>query len=124
MHQRINRVTLQGRIGPPTVRLSPEGPIFASAELEISDSPTATIAVCGYGIDAAGIAEAETGGIVRVTGELALDPPSNSFYVLASEVRRMEPQGHTLVARTPSLKTFDRFELLFLEPDTVPTPAV
>jgi hypothetical protein len=95
MKNTINRIVLQGRVGPPTVRLSPEGPIFASTELQIDEHPDVTITVSGYGIDAAGIADTESGGMLRV-----------------------------LVPHAPSMKTFDRFERIFLDPEpAAPAPA-
>jgi hypothetical protein len=93
MHHTTNRIVLQGRTGPPTVRLSPAGPIFASAELQIEDQPDVTITVSGYGIAAAGIAEPATGKILRVTGTLCFDLASQSFYVLADHVWRMEHEA-------------------------------
>lgn len=124
MKNTINRIVLQGRAGPPTVRLSPEGPIFASTELQIDEHPDVTITVSGYGIDAAGIADTESGGILRVLGTLCFDPASETFYVLADQVRRMVEQGGVLVPHAPSMKTFDRFEKIFLEPAAVsPTRA-
>jgi hypothetical protein len=119
MKHTLNRIVLQGRAGPPTVRLSPDGPIFASTELQIDEYPDVTITVSGYGIDAAGIADTESGGILRVLGTLSFDPASKSFYVLADQVRRMVAEGGVLVPHAPSMKTFDRFEKIFLEPEEV-----
>ena len=119
---RINRVTLQGVVGPPTVRLSPIGPIFASAELIVAELPTITITVAGIGIDAAGIAECRDGDILRVEGSLAFDHPEQSFYVFANEVRRMVPRGGALVPEAPSIRTFDKFERVFLD-ETAPVSA-
>ena len=107
---------LQGTVGPPTVRLSPDGPIFASTELRVSEVPDVTITVSGIGIDAAGIAESARGDTLRVEGELAFDPDARTFYVYADRVRRMVEQGGVLVAHAPSMKTFDRFERFFVDP--------
>lgn len=115
MHHTINRIVVQGRAGPPTVRLSPEGPIFASTELQLDEHPDVTVTVSGYGIDAAGIAEARSGDLLRVLGTLAFDARSQALYIVADQVRRMVKEGGTLVARAPSMKTFDRFENIFLE---------
>lgn len=114
MQHTINRVVLQGRAGPPTVRLSPDGPIFASAELTIADEPTVTVTVCGIGIDAAAIADTASGAILRVEGALTLDHETRTFFVFADEARRMVPQGFDLVPVTPSMRTFDRLERFFL----------
>ena len=116
----INRVTLQGVVGAPTIRLCPDGPIYASTELVIAELPTVTITVCGIGIDAAGIAECRNGDILRVEGSLAFDHPEQSFYIFASEVRRMIPRGDALVPEAPSIRTFDKFERVFLDE---PAPA-
>lgn len=114
MQHTINRVVLQGRVGPPTVRLSPDGPIFASTELTISDAPTVTVTVCGIGIDAAAIADTGSGTILRVEGALTYDHEARTFYVFADQVRRMVPQGFDLVPVAPSMRTFDRLERFFV----------
>jgi hypothetical protein len=115
MQHTLNRVVLQGTVGPPTVRLSPDGPIFASTELRIAEIPDVTITVSGIGIDAAGIAESTRGDTLRVEGELAFDPDAQTFYVYADQVRRMVEQGGVLVAHAPSMKTFDKFERFFVD---------
>ena len=122
MQHTLNRVTLQGRIGPPTVRLTPAGPIFASAELTIGEHPDTTVTVCGIGIDAACIADTASGPMLYVEGELAVDPESGSYYVFANTVRRMALQGGEYVPVAPSMHVFDRFERVLLgDAATVPS---
>lgn len=114
MQHSINRVVLQGMVGPPHIRLSPVGPIFASIELQIAESPNVTVTVCGIGIDAAAIADTQTGTILHVQGALTFDHDAQMFYVFADQVRRMVRRGTDLVPIAPSMKTFDRLERVFL----------
>lgn len=119
MQHSINRVVLQGAVGPPHVRLSPVGPIFASIELQIAESPDVTVTVCGIGIDAAAIADTRSGTVLRVEGTLTYDHDAQTLYVFADQVRRMVRRGADLVPIAPSMKTFDRLERVFL-PDREP----
>ena len=124
MKHAINNVVLQGRAGPPTIRLSPAGPIFASTELQIDDYPATSVTVCGIGIDAACIADGEAGDFLHVEGELAYDADKKGFYVFAHTSRRMTEQDSALVPLPPSMKVFDRFEKLFLEPEVASRASV
>jgi hypothetical protein len=119
MQHTINRVVLQGAVGPPVVKLSPAGPIFAATELQIAETPSTTVTICGIGIDAAAIADTAAGNILRIEGQLTFDHEAQTFYVFADQVRRMVPSGMGLVPIAPSMKTFDRLERVFL-PHTEP----
>jgi hypothetical protein len=123
MKHEKNDVTIQGPVGAPTVRLSREGPVFASVPLRISEYPHTEITVTGIGLEAAGIACLRRGNLLRVEGRLAIDPATREVYVWATAVARMEQRGFELHAVAPSLEEFDRLSALFDAPGDTPVPA-
>jgi hypothetical protein len=115
MKHTINKIVLQGRAGPPTVRLSPAGRIFTSTELQINDCADTTVPVYGAGAAAGCIADGKAGDYLHVEGELAFDAEKKRFYVFAHTSRRMKEQDGALVPLASSMNALDRFEKLFLE---------
>ncbi len=115
MKHTINEIIVQGRVGPPTIGRTPEGDLFASAELRIADAPEATIRVLGIGINAPVIADGEPGDTLRIVGRLGFDAERHRVFVVALTAERMTEQDGTLVPLPPSMKVVDRFEKLFLE---------
>lgn len=116
MHHLANEVTLQGRVGPPTVRLARGQPFFASVELEFSVLPRTTVTVAALGMDAATIAACRPGDLLRAEGEIALDPESGEFFVMAASATRLVVQGTALVPLRASLADFDRLEAVLASP--------
>jgi len=112
MEQTLNRVTVQGRAGVPMVRLSRDGPVFASAEVEIEALPKTTITVTGIGQEAAAIAALSPGDVLRAEGPLVINPELGEFYVFADKAARMVPRGRDLVAAPPSRRDLDRLASL------------
>lgn len=111
-----NQVSLQGRTGAPTVRLTRDGPVFASVPLTISDIPRTEITVTGLGLEAAGIACLRRGDLLRVEGVLALDPTTGDFYVQATAVAKLIARGTSLVPIGPSVDELDRLATLLPSP--------
>jgi hypothetical protein len=111
----MNEVIVQGRVGPPTIGLTPEGQLFASAGLQIEDTPDATITVIGTDINAPVIADGEAGDTLRIVGRLGFDTERHRVFVVALTAQRMTEQHGTLVPLPPSMKVVHRFEKLFLE---------
>ena len=116
MEHTLNRVTVQGRTGSPVVRLSRDGPVFASVEVEIEDLPRTTITVAGIGFDAAAIAALRPGELLNAEGILRLDPESGDFFVFASKASRMTTRGPALVALPTALTDLDRLERTLARP--------
>lgn len=116
MQQTRNQVSLQGRTGVPTVRLTRDGPVFASVSVTISDVPRTEITVTGLGLEAAGIACLRRGDLLRVEGVLAIDPTTGEAYVQATAVAKLVARGSTLVPVSPSVDELDRLAAL------LPTP--
>ncbi|MCL4807785.1 MAG: hypothetical protein KJ062_08305 [Thermoanaerobaculia bacterium] len=117
MRNTENHVTLQGRARAPTVRLTANGPVVATVDLEIEDLPRTEITVVGLGLEAAAIAGAEKGSLLRVEGALAFDPETRSLFVQATEVVRLIQRGYDLVPVGPSVAELDRLA-------SVLTPAI
>jgi len=110
MTQTRNSVTVQGPAGPPVVRLSRDGPVFASVPVEIDDLPRTAITVAGIGLEAATIASLGPGETLRVEGFLRLDAESGAFYVFAAKAARMVARGDELVAVPTSVSDLSRLE--------------
>lgn len=117
MKHELNEITVQGRAGAPTIRLTRGGPVFASVSVRLSELPAADVTVTGLGLEAAGIACLRPGDVLRAEGRLALDPETGEFYVQANAVARMEPFGSDLRAVAPSLEEFDRLEAFIALPE-------
>ncbi|MCG3193057.1 MAG: hypothetical protein DIJKHBIC_02306 [Thermoanaerobaculia bacterium] len=118
-HER-NEVVVQGAIGAPIIRLSREGPVFASVPVRICEFPRTEITVTGLGLEAAGIACLRRGNILRAEGRLALDPATGEVYVQAMRVARMVPDGSDMRAIAPSVEELDRLASLIDAPVTAP----
>ncbi len=112
MEQTYNRVVVQGRAGAPTVRLSRDGPVFASAEVEIEALPKTTVTVAAIGQEAAAIAALSPGDVLRAEGPLVVNPELGEFYVFADKAARMVRRGHDLVAAPPSKQDLERLASL------------
>lgn len=108
----LNQVSLQGRAGAPTVRLTRDGPVFASVPLTISELPRTEVTVTGLGLEAAGIACLRRGDLLHAEGRLALDPETGELYVQASAVAKLVPRGSTYEAVSPSVDELDRLAAL------------
>jgi len=116
VQQTHNQVSLQGRTGPPTVRLTRDGPVFASVPVTISDVPRMEITVTGLGLEAAGIVCLRRGDLLRVEGVLALDPSTGDAYVQATAVAKLVATGTSLVPIGPSVDELDRLAALLPSP--------
>ncbi|MEO6324605.1 MAG: hypothetical protein ABIT01_06285 [Thermoanaerobaculia bacterium] len=112
MDHSLNQVSLQGRVGAPIVRLTRDGPVFASVPVAISDVPRTEITVTGLGLEAAGIACLKRGDLLRVEGSLALDPETGEYYVHASAVAKLVVRGFSVQAVSPSVDELDRLAAL------------
>ena len=110
MEHTLNRVTVQGRTGSPVVRLSRDGPVFASVDVEIEDLPHTNITVAAIGYDAAAIAALKPGEMLRAEGILRLDPESGDFFVFASRATRMAARGPEVVAIPTATSELARLE--------------
>lgn len=108
MGHTLNQVTLQGTVGPPKITFHPDGPLFASADLELSDQPATSITVAGLGSDAGVIGTMKRGEILRVEGELAFDRERGEFYVFCHTAARLEVRGWTLSAKPPTLEELSK----------------
>ncbi len=108
MPHTLNRVTVQGACGTPVVRLTRDGPVFASADVEIEDLPKTRITVAALGLDAAAIASVVPGDVLKAEGILRRDPASGEFFVFAEHASRMVRRGFDLVAEPTSLQDLDR----------------
>ena len=117
MQHTENHVTLQGRARAPTVRLSAGGPVFASVALEVDDLPRTAITIAGVGLEAAAIACAEKGSLLRVEGTLAVDPETSEVYVRATKAARLVERGFSLVAVPPSLAELRRLAAVLTPPE-------
>ncbi|MEO6325061.1 MAG: hypothetical protein ABIT01_06705 [Thermoanaerobaculia bacterium] len=113
MSHTLNRVTVQGRAGPPFVHLQRDGPVSASVEIEIEDLPRTNITVVGIGIDAAAIAALTPGEILRAEGILRIDPETGTFFVFAERAARMVARGGELVSQATSVNELDRLAAVF-----------
>lgn len=118
MEHTRNEVTVQGRTGSPVVRLSRDGPVFASVDVEIEDLPRTTITVAGIGVDAAVIGALRPGELLRAEGVLRLDPESREFFVFAAKAVRIVQRGGELVALATPLSALDRLERAVARPVT------
>jgi hypothetical protein len=78
MKHTINKITLQGRAGPSTLRLSPDGQLLASTDVQINDDPEASVIAVGIGGNALFIADAVTGDYLHIEGELAFNAQQNA----------------------------------------------
>ena len=116
MEHTLNCVTVQGRTGSPVVRLSRDGPVFASVEVEIEDLPRTTITVAGIGFDAAAIAALRPGEFLHAEGILRLDPETGEFFVFASKASRMAARGPGVVAVATALTELERLERAVARP--------
>lgn len=116
MEHTWNQVTVQGRTGSPVVRLSRDGPVFASVDVEIEELPRTTITVAGIGVDAAAIGSLRPGELLRAEGVLRLDPESREFFVFASKAVRLTQRGSELVALATPLAALDRLERAVARP--------
>ncbi|MEO6325970.1 MAG: hypothetical protein ABIT01_00855 [Thermoanaerobaculia bacterium] len=123
MKHELNEVTVQGPAGPPTIRFTRGGPIFASVSIRICELPRTEVTVTGLGSEAAGIACLRPGDVLRAEGQLSVDHSTGELYVYANAVARMETDGSTLRPVAPSLAEFDRLEALVLPEATPVTPA-
>ena len=94
------------------VRLTRDGPVFASVPLTISDVPRTEITITGLGLEAAGIACLRRGDLLRAEGQLALDPETGEFYVQASAVAKLVVRGSGVQAVGPSVDELDRLAAL------------
>lgn len=112
MHHTLNQVCLQGQAGAPTVRLTRDGPVFASVPLTISDVPRTEITVTGLGLEAAGIACLRRGDLLRAEGQLALDAETGEFYVQANAVSKLVVRGSDVQTVGPSVDELDRLAAL------------
>jgi hypothetical protein len=118
MPHTLNRVTVQGPCGPPVLRLTRDGPVFASTEVEIEDLPKTCITVAAIGADAAAIASVVPGDVLRVEGLLRVDPESGDVFVFAQHASRMVRRGFDLVAQPTSLQDLDRLASVLASPAT------
>ncbi len=116
MRNTENHVTLQGRARAPTVRLSASDPVVATVDLEIEDLPRTEITVVGVGLEAAAIAAAEKGSLLRVEGTLAVDPETHALFVQATGVVRLVRRGYDLVPVGPSVAELDRLASVLTSP--------
>lgn len=112
MQHTLNQVSLQGRAGAPTVRLSRDGPVFASVLLTVEDVPDTDVLVAGIGLEAAGIACLKRGDLLRAEGRFARDPESGELYVQATAVARLLVRGTSVQAVAPSVDELDRLAAL------------
>jgi len=123
MKHELNEITVQGHVGAPTVRLSREGPVFASVPVRICELPRTDVTVTGIGLEAAGIACLRRGNILRAEGRLALDPATGEVYVQATSVARMVLEGFDMRAVAPSVEELDRLAALIDTPADAPVTA-
>jgi hypothetical protein len=112
MEHTYNRVAVQGPASAPTVRLSRDGPVFASVEVEIETLPKTTVTVTGIGAEAAAIAALNPGDVLRAEGPLVVNPEHGDYYVFADKASRMVRRGQDLVSVPPSRRDLDRMASL------------